>query len=108
MIFKTIDNLLDEVEQLSHKFVDGMTRVKASRLGLDPRAGYCLYVNEDCIAANYNDARLLDYYGGFEYVEREFRVQCGSYIFYLREDSRVDDHITRYFNNLEQHLITPG
>ena len=107
MIYNTITSLLDTVDQFSHEFVDTMTEVKANQLGLDLRAGHCLYVSKDCIAVDRSGARLLDYYGGFEYVEPEFRVQCGSFIFYLRDDSRVDDHITQYFDSIEQDLTTP-
>lgn len=65
-------------------------------LGLDPRAAYQLWIGQDFIAVRSSDDRSLQYYGGFEYVDKEFRVECGEYVFYSTDDNRVYDHHERY------------
>ena len=44
-----------------------MTQVKPTDLGLDPRAGYRLYANDEGIAVPNSSRGPLEYYGGFEY-----------------------------------------
>lgn len=88
-----IDNVYTLVNNVNHtveSFVfEHMTKTKAENLGLDSRAGYNLYVNDDCIAVTkYND-RTLQYYGGFEYVDSADRVELGEYVFYMAESDRV-------------------
>jgi len=67
-----IDNvwsLVDTVTNTVESFViDHMTKTKASNLGLDGRAGYTLYVNDDCIAVSKGNDRSLQYYGGFQLI----------------------------------------
>lgn len=92
---KDIDNvwtLVDEVSRTVEKFIDNhMTKTNAESLGLDPRAGYSLFVNGECIAVRaYND-RLLQYYGGFEYIDQEDRREVGDWVFYMSESDRVAD-----------------
>jgi hypothetical protein len=83
--------LLDEVNDMVARHVQGMRREPASRLGLDDRCGM-LYVDEDCIVA-YTGSRL-DYYGGFEYIkEGEGRTTLGEFTFYSSEHNRVADAI---------------
>lgn len=86
--------LSDEVSNLVDTFIfDRMKKVKAEDMGLDSRAGYSLYVNDDCIAVRkYND-RSLQYYGGFEYVESEHRQEIGDMVFYMVDSGRVADCI---------------
>jgi hypothetical protein len=64
-----------------------MTETNAQELGLDPRAGHRLYV-DDCsiVVARHND-KWLQYYGGFEYVDKECRYEMGEYVFYVVDDS---------------------
>ena len=70
------------------------------RTGLDGRCGM-IYISEDAIATDkHNDSRL-QYYGGFEYVDKDFRKEMGDYVFYFRESSRVADHIDQFFDREE-------
>jgi hypothetical protein len=90
---------LDFCEAMTEKasrFVGKMTEVSANQLGLDPRAfwGYA-YVDESAIVVTKEQTRLLDYYGGFEYVDKDYRREVGDYVFYLAEDDRVAGHIAR-------------
>lgn len=89
--FTSAMDLLDEVNDMVARHVQGMRKEPASRLGLDDRCGK-LYVDEDCIVA-YTGSRL-DYYGGFEYIkEGEGRTTLGEYTFYSSEHNRVADAI---------------
>ena len=70
-------------------------------VGLDMRCG-TIYINEEYIAVDKYKAGTLDYYGGFEYVDKEHRTEMGYYVFYSRESSRVAEHIDRYFDRDEE------
>ena len=72
-----------------------------SLLGLDRRAASSCWVGEDYIAVAVRDDRTLQYYGGFEYVEKSCRVECGEYVFYSIEDGRVADHHDQFLTNNE-------
>ena len=90
--------LIDEVTELTDNYVGGnMEMVPANRLGLDPRCGK-VFVSPDCIAIHKANDRAVQYYGGFEYVDKEFRHEMGDYVFYSHEDGRVQDHLETYLN----------
>ena len=78
------------------------TEVRPEELGLDKRAGWKLYVTSDAIITPKGGDRTLQYYGGFEYVEKSCRQEAGDYIFYFNEDSRVADHLEMYEEKKEQ------
>jgi hypothetical protein len=87
--FNSAADLLDEVNDMVSRYVQGMRKEPASRLGLDDRCGK-LFVDEDTIVA-YTGSRL-DYYGGFEYIkEGEGRTTLGEFTFYSTESDRVSD-----------------
>jgi len=89
--FNSALDLLDEVNDLVSRHVQGMRKEPASRLGLDDRCGM-VWVDEDTIVA-YTGSRL-DYYGGFEYIkEGEGRTTLGEFTFYSADHSRVADAI---------------
>lgn len=91
MKFDNVFTMIDEVSRTVDTFVGSMRKVKAEDMGLDNRAGYSLYVNDDCIAVRgYND-RVLQYYGGFEYVDEQDRKEVGDWVFYMADSSRVAD-----------------
>lgn len=87
----------EAMTEAARRFVGQMSEVQARELGLDPRAfwGYA-YVDETAIVVNKEQARTLDYYGGFEYVDKDYRREVGDYVFYLAEDDRVREHIERF------------
>lgn len=88
----------EEMTEKARRFVGQMTEVSTKELGLDPRAfwGYA-YVDKSAIVVIKEQARTLDYYGGFEYVDKAYRREVGDYVFYLAEDDRVREHIYRFF-----------
>ena len=92
----SIQNLIDQVNEQTYSHVeDKMKYVKASELGLDSRCGM-VYVDSDCIAVTQNSDRSLQYYGGFEYVDKEYRTEMGGYVFYFRDDDRVNGHLETF------------
>lgn len=99
MKFDCIHSMIDEVNDMVLRTVrENMEVTSADKLGLDIRAGYRLFVNEDFIAVE-GDGHLLDYYGGFEYVSKDCVTVIGDYKFYSADDDRVRDHIESYFES---------
>ena len=87
----------EQMTQMANRFVSQMNEVQARDLGLDPRSFYgYAYVDETAIAVIKDQAHSLDYYGGFEYVDKDYRREVGDYVFYLAEDDRVRSHIERF------------
>ena len=86
------------LNEMVEQFMDEELReVTPKEIGLDSRAGYRLFINEDYIAVSKSDRRGLDYYGGFEYVDEEHVTVLGDYIFYSADDERVQDHLDEFF-----------
>lgn len=83
-----INRLIEE--ELDEKFNDGDVK----NTGLDDRAcGRCWFSN-DYFVIPAGSQRRLEYYGGFEYVDREYVRVFGDYVFYSTEDERVMDVIS--------------
>jgi hypothetical protein len=74
-----------------------MVETRVDKLGLDIRAGGYVWVDEDTIVVKKGSDGSLQYYGGFEYVDKDCRREMGDYVFYLGEDSRVRGHLDRYY-----------
>jgi hypothetical protein len=98
---QNIDDLREEIESRVEEIIDFYQEVKPEELGLDNRAAYRLYVNENYIACRNSSRRTLDYYGGFEYVDADSVFTLGNFTFYSRDDSRVEDHLETYFTKEE-------
>jgi len=102
MKFTDIHEMIDEINaQVLRTVREQMTACRAEELGLDRRAGYELFVNQDFIAVE-GGSRELDYYGGFEYVDSQYVTVVGDFKFYSAGDSRVQDHIQQYFETQEE------
>jgi hypothetical protein len=80
-----VDECMDEVEKL----VRHMDYVCPVELGLDRRAAYRLFVDSECVVVRKNEDRTLQYYGGFEYVDKEYRTEFGDYVIYTADGDRV-------------------
>jgi hypothetical protein len=101
MSYHSIYDLIEDTENKTHRFVnDNMDLVPASDLGLDIRCGR-LFVNEDGIAVGKDQDRSLQYYGGFEYVDKDYRYELGGYVFYTVDDERVREHVAEFTNQEE-------
>jgi hypothetical protein len=93
-------SLIDEVTELTDSYIGTMERVPANRLGLDPRCGK-LFVSPDCIGVYKENDRSLQYYGGFEYIEKEYRHEMGDFVFYAYTAGRVQDCLDYYLESVE-------
>lgn len=72
--------------------------VRASKLGLDERCGQ-LWVCDEAVVCDASARGRLEYYGGFEYVEREQVQAVGRYVIYNAgwdEDCRVRNCIEQW------------
>jgi len=96
-------DLIEEFNQQMRQAVLQMESGSGDKFGLDIRAGYHIYVNENCIIVQRGHAdKTLRYYGGFEYVEEECRQEVGDYVIYLQDSDRVQEAIDCYYQQIEQ------
>ena len=90
--------LLSEMNSKVEGLIDEEFReVTPKEIGLDSRAGYRFFINEDYIAVSRGNRRSLDYYGGFEYVDEEHITVLGDMVFYSSDDERVQGHLDEFF-----------
>ena len=95
--------LLSEMNSKVEGLIDEEFReVTPKEVGLDTRAGYRLFINEDYIAVSRGNRRTLDYYGGFEYVDEEHITVLGDMVFYSSDDERVQGHLDEFFMQEEE------
>jgi hypothetical protein len=87
------DIINDANDQIEALLGDTVAEVTASELGLDPRASSKFWANEEGIIIRLGNRHTMDYYGGFEYVDKDCVTVIGDYVFYSSEDSRVAGHI---------------
>jgi hypothetical protein len=90
------DNIISEVDAIVEEYVGKMERTRAERCGLDARCGR-VYVGRECIAVDKHNDSALQYYGGFEYVDKDCRYELGTYVFYSANDDRVQEHLEEFF-----------
>lgn len=100
-LYELIETIELSVERHINKHMEQISPAR-DNIGLDPRSAYTLYVSGEAIAVRNTDDRTLQYYGGFEYVDKEYRKELGDYVFYLADDDRVAGHISRYFDRDEE------
>ena len=83
-------NVIYDAEQAMQQYLEKHgTQVSAQDIGLDPRAG-TVWVTDDAIVARSWNVRSLEYYGGFEYVDTDYKTQMGEYTVYFADDERVE------------------
>jgi len=93
---------IEAIDNISQELIGEMTVTGAEDLGLDPRSCYGnLYISEEGVAIKNRYDRSLQYYGGFEYVDEEYRYEIGEYVFYSSDASRVRDCIQSYSGGRE-------
>lgn len=93
-------NLVQDLEDQLRNQVAGLTYVRADELGLDRRAAYTIWVDEDVLIVRKDEDRTLQYYGGFEYVDKDARLEFGNYVIYTSDDSRVQDCLDYFYEQL--------
>jgi len=97
--------LNETIENAVQKYIEESDVVEIGthgleELGLDFRCGRILIsVDEGFVAAC--NPRCIEYYGGWEYIDSEFKLDAGDYRFYDREADRVDA-VIRYYRELVQ------
>ena len=83
--------LIENINEMVRRHIDeNMTQTNAEALGLDPRAAYKLFVDDRTIAVDKYMDKSLQYYGGFEYIDKEFRSVMGDYVFYHIDEEESD------------------
>ena len=98
--------LEQKVEELVNKYIEESEAVcvNADQAGLDYRCGMVyISVADDFVAVSGNYS--IDYYGGFEYIDSDYKTTIGNMTFYSGEHSRVRDCIeyyTRKSNNNQE------
>lgn len=107
--FHSMDEMVDAINTVVERnLYELATEVTAEDLGLDRRAGYRLLVTEDYIIVYASNRGVLDYYGGFEYVDAGCVSQMGDYVFYSAEDDRVADCLEYYYGrDVEEDEVEP-
>ena len=100
----TLWELEIQVNELVSKYLEesGAAEVSADKVGLDYRCGR-VYVSltEDFIAVK-GGTGSIEYYGGFEYIESEFKTTIGCVTFYEEAD-RVSSCLEHYRENLKEN-----
>lgn len=105
---RTIDDLNEAIDNLVNNFFEtkGAELVPPDMLGLDRRSAQMVWVCEDFIAVKLSNDRTMQYYGGFEYVDKEHRYEYGNFVIYSAQDGRVEEHIDTYMmNNIGEGLV---
>lgn len=91
--------LHDQIEQVIENFIEDSNAIELGSnglelVGLDFRCGR-IYVSIEQNFVFSHNARSLEYYGGWEYIDSEFKTEYGDYTFYDGEASRVASVIER-------------
>jgi len=81
-----IYELFEAQRQLANQYIDGMEEVLPQDLGLDRRCGYRLYINKEAVAVSKSNDSSLQYYGGFEYIDKAYRTELGDWVIYSIDD----------------------
>jgi len=97
--------LNETIEKAVQKYIEESDVVEIGahgleELGLDFRCGRILISVDEGFVASCSP-RSIEYYGGWEYIDSEFKLDAGDYRFYDREADRVDA-VIRYYRELVQ------
>lgn len=93
-------DILEIVETAQREIREALAelpKVNTRELGLDERAGRVwVDVDNGLIIAGSANARSLDYYGGFEYVDEGAVTEFAGYKIYDTYDDRVSEALDAY------------
>jgi hypothetical protein len=96
------EDLLHDVSEMVSQALAETQSVSPEALGLDRRASWSeLKVTDEFIAVPESQDRSMRYYGGFEYVIEDHRKVLGDWVFYSVESSRVREHLSNIFPELD-------
>lgn len=93
------EKISEEVQTLAEEALEGVPHARAGKFGIDDRAAWKLFAGSDFLAVEKTEDRNLQYYGGFEYIEKEHRMEVGGHVFYSDQDSRVSSCLKRFFGD---------
>ena len=97
----SLQEVLEQIDTIAENYIQNEThKIKAKDTGLDERIGY-IYINDEAIYVPSSKKGTIDYYGGFEYVDKDYVFNLGRYVGYMREEDRVDGHISEWENKTE-------
>jgi len=102
--FDSTLDMIDAINEVVERNIrNQFTQVPASDLGLDNRCGRVLIdLVDEVIAVPNHNIRMLDYYGGFEYItEGDGRITVGDYTFFTSDNERVSDCFQALRQDLE-------
>jgi hypothetical protein len=102
--FDSTLDMIDSVNEVVERNIRSkFNQVPASDIGLDNRCGRVLIdIVDEVIAVPNHNIRMLDYYGGFEYIkEGDGRVTVGDYTFFTSDNERVNDCFEALRKDLE-------
>lgn len=111
MTIESLSDLEEIIESGAEDLILQAEHVRdLSTLGLDQRASYggmwADLRNEEWVAVKKDEDRVLQYYGGFEYIDKEFRKELGDYVFYLTEPDE-EGRVNSCFEHLKMSKMTP-
>ena len=93
-----IDDLVYDINQQVREALQELELVSAELGGLDRRSGR-VYVSDSYVIAEGSNVRYMNYYGGFEYVDKECTITIGNFTFWSCEDDRVREFMDAYYDN---------
>lgn len=90
------------IEQIEEHFVP-VTDEHLAQWPLDSRAipGE-MFISEEALIVQKRHVNRLDYYGGFEYVDKEYRAELGEYVMFSTECERVKEVVDAMLGVEEQ------
>lgn len=96
-----INDLLYFIEVLARKFVErNCIEITHEQIGIDIRSYGKIWITSD------NDyivtRNLSEYYSGFSYVDKNWKINFGDYMFYSNGDKRIEGHIDNYLSYVEE------
>lgn len=88
--YDTVSDLVIEAKHAIWKHVQKMKYCSAKMMNLDSRIGTTIYYDDDSIVVHKRIDSSLQYYGGFEYVDKDNRFDFGDYIVYMIDQNSDD------------------
>jgi hypothetical protein len=95
-MYELIENINTQVEErLANDTFNLLTNgADIEKAVGDRRAAYEIWVSEDCVVVKKDHDRTLQYYGGYEYIDKSLRMEVGDYVVYF-DDGEVDGRVGR-------------
>jgi hypothetical protein len=107
--YVNVMDLIEDFEGALEAKIITMDSYEPEQFRLDERSSYSskIYVDEyfSMMIVSKRDDRALQYYGGFEYVNKEYRQEAGSYVIYHSDDERVQEHLDYLEKSLRKAKI---